>query len=504
MKKIIIIGSGIGGLTAGVYGQMNGYKTTIFESHSIAGGQCTSWKRKGYTFDPTLHMFNGFKPNTKINSFWKETGALPCEMVKRNEYVSSVSEDGTTFHNYFDTEKLENHLKSLAPEDSKLIDEYVNGIKAFTSDLDWFGINYFGSFLEKLSIAPFFLARLKYFKYTMGSFGKRFKNPLLHKAIPLVRNAIPEVPLFAYLAEHCSSIIEDIGWPKGGSITIAQNIAKRYEELGGEINFNKKVIKILTEINRACGIELEDGTKHYADYVISNADGRKTILDLLDGKFANKKIISFCDPNPEDKDVHMSVQLFLGVKRDLSNLPSSMILFLDKPVTIGSTKCNHLDLQLYGYDPSMAPEGKGVIKIELPLKPSYFSQFANNKVAYKETKEKITKQVIKLLNSQFPDIEKDIEVTDLCTLLSWEHFMKGSHGFNNFPNKHRELTDIRNILDVLFGLNKIDSLPKLKNFYFAGQWVTSMGSLFTNAASGRSIIQKICKQNKVNFKSNLN
>ena len=44
-KSIIIIGAGLSGLSAGCYGQMNGYRTQIFEMHSKAGGACTSWKR---------------------------------------------------------------------------------------------------------------------------------------------------------------------------------------------------------------------------------------------------------------------------------------------------------------------------------------------------------------------------------------------------------------------------------------------------------------------------
>jgi phytoene dehydrogenase-like protein len=48
-RSIIIIGAGMGGMAAGVYGQINGYDTQIFEMHTKPGGQCASWKRKGFT-----------------------------------------------------------------------------------------------------------------------------------------------------------------------------------------------------------------------------------------------------------------------------------------------------------------------------------------------------------------------------------------------------------------------------------------------------------------------
>lgn len=48
-KSIIIIGAGTSGLAAGCYGQMNGYRTHIFEMHDNPGGVCTSWQKEGCT-----------------------------------------------------------------------------------------------------------------------------------------------------------------------------------------------------------------------------------------------------------------------------------------------------------------------------------------------------------------------------------------------------------------------------------------------------------------------
>jgi phytoene dehydrogenase-like protein len=499
-KKIIIIGSGMGGMATGIYGQLNGFDTTIFEAHHQPGGQCTSWQRKGYTFDACLHSFGGFKPRTKLNAFWQELGALPCEMVKRNEYVSTVFPDGTYFHNYFNIDKLQSHLKQLSPEDSAVIDEYIGGIKSFITDYDWFGISNFGSFWEKISLIPFFLPRIKYFRYTLGSFAKRFKHPLLGKAFALLRNSMPDIPLFAYLAEHTVYINGDGGWPRGGGLTLSKNMAARYSKLGGTIHYRKKVVKILTVNNRACGIELEDGTQYKADFIVSNADGRKTILEMLGGKYMNRKVARYCEPYPENIEVPFCVQVCLGVNRDLSVYPSALIMFLDNPTVICGHTCDHLDMQIYGFDPSLAPVGKGVIKVELFGKLSYFSRIYQDKAAYRAEKNKIAEQVICLLEKQFLDLRQDIEVIDVTTLHTWERFMGGTQGYHNFPQKYKEPTDIRNILDFLFGLNRMYTLPGLKNFFFTGQWVTSMGALPTNALTGKTVIQKICKQCGIKFK----
>ncbi|MDP4268233.1 MAG: NAD(P)/FAD-dependent oxidoreductase, partial [Bacteroidota bacterium] len=99
---------------------------------------------------------------------------------------------------------------------------------------------------------------------------------------------------------------------------------------------------------------------------------------------------------------------------------------------------------------------------------------------------------------QFPDLKQDIEVIDVSTLNTWERYMKGSQGFNNFPNKFH-VASLRNAINFIFSLDRMYTLPGLKNFFLAGQWVTSMGSLFSNAASGREVVQKICKQCGVRF-----
>ena len=492
MKKIIIIGSGMGGMAAGIYGQLNGFDTIIFEAHSQPGGQCTSWKRKGYVFDGCMHHFGGGSPQTKVEAFWQELGVQPCEKVEVNELISAVFPDGTSFHDYCDLEKLESHLKQLSPEDADIIDEYINGIRLFQKK-DTIGDLMLGSLGEKFSSLPAFFRLLKYFKYTLGSFAKRFKHPVLQKAFPLLHYSCPEFPLFGQLCKEANIAKGGIAWPRGGSLTVSGNLAARYIELGGTIHYCKKVVKILTDNNHACGVELEDVTQHKADFVVSNADGRKTIMQMLEGRYINKKIARYCEPNP-DKDLEWSVMVFLGVKRDLSAYPPALIMFLDKPVDICGYTCNHLDLQTYGFDTSMAPAGKSVIKVELFSKISYFSRLYNDKEAYQSEKNKIAEQVITLLEKQLPGIRQDIEVIDVVTLHTWERYMGGSQGWFNWPNKKFSIPG-----DV-FGLDNRFTLPRLKNFYLAGQWATSAGALLLNAISGKTVVQKICKQCGIKFK----
>ena len=74
-KKIIIIGGGVAGLSTGIYGQLNGFDTKIFEMHSVPGGQCTAWDRKGYRFDYCIHWLIGTRYSV-FHDIWKETNVI--------------------------------------------------------------------------------------------------------------------------------------------------------------------------------------------------------------------------------------------------------------------------------------------------------------------------------------------------------------------------------------------------------------------------------------------
>lgn len=74
-KSITIVGAGMAGLAAGIYGRLNGYNTRIFEMNSVPGGQCASWTRNGYTFDACIHHLFGCSDASSIYSLWRDLGS---------------------------------------------------------------------------------------------------------------------------------------------------------------------------------------------------------------------------------------------------------------------------------------------------------------------------------------------------------------------------------------------------------------------------------------------
>ncbi len=133
-NSIIIIGGGIAGLAAGVYGQMNGYKTSIYEMHTLPGGLCTSWQRKGYTFDGCIHWLVGTNPKSGSHVMWEELGALKdVEIVDHEAFLSVQNTDGKVFHMYADVDRLEKHMLELAPVDAAVIKDFCGAVRKLGS-----------------------------------------------------------------------------------------------------------------------------------------------------------------------------------------------------------------------------------------------------------------------------------------------------------------------------------------------------------------------------------
>ena len=129
MKKIVIIGGGIAGLSSGCYAKMNGYDVDIFEMHNLPGGLCTAWKRKGYTFDVCIHWLEGTSPNSPFHSIWQELGVIQDKKIYYKDVSVRLFLNGQIVNFYCDPDKLAKHLKEIAPEDSETIDELVYTIR---------------------------------------------------------------------------------------------------------------------------------------------------------------------------------------------------------------------------------------------------------------------------------------------------------------------------------------------------------------------------------------
>ena len=127
MKKVIIMGSGIAGLSAGCYLQMNGYDTQIFEAHNHPGGVCTSWTRKSYTVDNCIHWLVGSNPSDNFYRLWNELVDMNGrKFVDTKEWMRVETPDGQCMRVFTDIDKLEQEMLEKSPADERLIRSFIS------------------------------------------------------------------------------------------------------------------------------------------------------------------------------------------------------------------------------------------------------------------------------------------------------------------------------------------------------------------------------------------
>jgi phytoene dehydrogenase-like protein len=495
-KSMIIIGAGFAGLAAGIYGRLNGYTTQIFEMHNQPGGLCTSWKRKGYTFDACIHWLVGSSPESSYNAMWRETGvARNREFVYADEYCRCEGSDGRTVIFYADIDRLESHLLSLSPQDEGTIRDFINGIRMcaafdFPSDSEPLPVRLMKSVATFFTFMKHGRSFREWTKVTGDVFANRFRDPLLKEAFREIW--IPEFSVVFMLFTFAWLHRRNAGYPIGGSLPMSQALEARYRELGGVLHYNKMVARILTSEGRATGIRLVDGTEMAAARVISAADGYATLFNMLDGKYLDPKT-----REPYDKWPIFPSLLFvsLGVNRRFDEIPvtvSGISFALREPVMIADKMCERLPVHIYNQDPTMAPEGKTAMTIMLGSDYEYWKKLAEDRNTYVQKKNEIATLIIRLLEQRFPGISDQVEVTDVATPLTFERYTgnwKGSfEGWLITPDNAYTMTK-----------PMLQTVPGLKNFYMCGQWVEPGGGLPTSIMSARRLMKKICREDGRRF-----
>jgi phytoene dehydrogenase-like protein len=497
-NSIIIIGAGFAGLAAGIYAQMNGYKTQIFEMHDKPGGLCTSWKRKAYTIDACIHWLVGSSPKSNMHDLWEEVGITQGrEFIDMDEYMRFENPDGRILTFYTDVDRLEKHLLEFSPVDAEHIREFIGGIRmCLAFDQPSKHTPAAKRLMKKFKVIFGFIKNGKkiqqWMKMTSSDFACRFKNPLLRKALEEIW--IPEFSMFFMLFTFAYMHNKNAGYPMGGSMPMSQALEKRYKELGGVINYGKRVEKIITSNDIAEGIRLTDGTEHHSNIVISAADGYNTIFKMLEGKYTDENI-----RNSYDKWSLFPPLIFigLGVNRKFDDIPYSVSGFsfpLKKPVQIGDKMHERLAVHLYNYDPSMSPEGRTALTLMFETDYEYWKKLSENRMEYEQKKDEIASTVIDLLDQRFPGISSQVEMIDVATPMTFERYTgnwKGS--FEGW------LITPENSNVVMKPMSQ--TLPGLGNFYMCGQWVEPGGGLPTGVMSGRRLVKSLCKEDRKKFRT---
>jgi len=492
-KKVVIIGGGVAGLSAGVYSRLNGFDTEIIEMHSVTGGQCTAWDRKGYRFDYCLHWLVGTRMGP-FHDIWNETGVLNSDIkiVDHEVHTKMFDEKGREFILYTNLDRWEKFLCEMAPEDKDRIKRMCNDMRksAFLQPFsDPPGLrNPLVSFFSLFKMMPVMMLFAKYGRMDCKAYFKKlgFTNKTLIDFFDGIYgsrdfSALAFIMMFAWFNQ------KNAGYLIGGSLPMAQRMTDRFISLGGKMTTKARVKEIVVEDNTARGVILEDGTQINADYVISAADGYATIYGMLKGQYLTKKIIHAYNNWELFTPI---VQVSFGIKRKIeTDIPVETWLVKDR--MIGRTKTIHgYSVMNYSHDATMAPEGKTVLVMRFDSPWEHWKDLKGEE--YKKEKEQIKADAIAILESIYPGITVDIEACDVATPLTdvkYTGVWKGSYeGF---------MPSSKNLMD-----NLPPFIKGLKNFYMAGQWLFPGGGLPPAGQSGKWAIQYICRDEKRKFRVN--
>lgn len=488
-NKVIIIGGGIAGLACGCYLQMNGIQTEILEASLIPGGCCTAWHRGPYVFDGCLRWLIGTHPPSAFNQIWRELGAIAGrKVIVQDDIVRVEAVDGKTLIVPADLDKLAREFKRIAPEDSKLIDQLVRDARRAAPlepplDKPLELMTHYEKIRTGLRYLPMVPIVFRWKNLPIAAYLARYKNTFLREALQTIAST-----------EHMSALVlvmvlafrtrKNTGFIAGGSWDFAMAIADRYTRLGGTVRYNAKVTSIKVEDNRASGVECSDGSVVPAVTVVSCADGYTTIFKMLEGRFTGKQIRYIYE---NCKTFPGLIQVSLGIRQLFPDAPHTLNLALLQPLCVDDqTRHARLEVETFGSDSALCPEGTTVMTVRLPTRYEFWTDLKRNAPKrYRAEKQSVIQAIIAILDKRFPGLAKHIERSDIATPATFMRYT------GNWQGSYEGWLPTPRIL----GRRIPYTLPGLKNFYMAGHWVVAGGGLPSAALSGRYVAQMICAQN---------
>ena len=489
VRQVVIVGGGIAGLSAAVYALRCGYKVLVLEQGDVAGGLAMSWERGAYTFETCLHWFVGSKPGGELNGIWREVFDVDrLTFVNHDEFVRIETESGDTLHVWTNADRLEEELLRRAPQDGKAIHDLIHSLRILGRFrlLDPAG-GLADNWLNILRDLPVFPLLMRLGRMSGREYGKRFADPLLRSFFS--EGDVGRLSAVAMVLSLAWMHGGNAGYCIGGARAIIRGIEERIKELGGEVRLRAKVRRIMVENDAAVGVELAGGEQVMADWVISAADGHQTVFELLDGKYADEATRKLFDAR---ETFASYIQVSLGVGMDLKDQPPALTRVLNSAITLDPlTDVRSIGFRFFHYDPTFAPTGKCAVTSFLPTRNyGYWSELrAKDPRAYYAEKHRIADAIIGVLERIVPGARAAVETVDVATPATvmrytgnWKGSMEGwlvepGQGFRPLPN----------------------TLPGLRRFLMAGQWVMPGGGLPSGPMTARPAVKAMCRHDGVPF-----
>jgi phytoene dehydrogenase-like protein len=243
------------------------------------------------------------------------------------------------------------------------------------------------------------------------------------------------------------------------------------------------------EDSAAVGVQFEDDSEQRADVVISAADGYTTIFKMLQGQFVNNKIR---DRYQNWKPFPPMIFAGVGVNRLFPDSPHTVegtTFELPQPVNFSGKAHTDLHVRIHNIEPGFAPAGKTVLTSSIECDYEFWKALAADPAAYAAEKEKISMSLISALEQIWPGISSKVEMVDIAT----------PHTFERYTSNFRGSITGWELTPQQGGAIISKSLPGLKNFWMAGQWVYPGGGLPGGVSTAREVIRRQCGLDKKQF-----
>ncbi len=500
MKKIVIIGGGIAGLTAGIFAIKNNFEPIILEKNSIVGGECTGWDREGYHIDGCIHWLVGTKEGTPIRNLWDAVGALKSVEIYEPESFMSFDYKNHRVHFYRDLKRMEKSWLEISPADEEAIKEFCNDISklhnfnfpvAKPMDL----MNIFEKIKFMFSMKDIGPLMNKYGKLRLTELADKFKHPALRAAIGSF------LPAGDYSA---ISVIFPLGTftggqssiPMGGSKAMAMRMLEYYKSLGGIVETNCEVVSVDIDESKVLSVKGKNDQVYTGDYFVAALDAKELFSKLLEGEY-NDKAFEKRFRNISDYPLASNIYIGISYKGEIKNLPRTLKFPVnDVNIHQNNKKLEYLQMTHYGYESDFAPEGHTAITVainQFETELDWWEKLCENKSLYEKEKVRIGAEVIKAIENQIPSMKDQLKVLDVATPQTYVRYCNAYRGaFMGFwPTINgKEMQHIGNI-------------KGLDNIFLSGQWLQPPGGLPTALITGKDTIMRLCKKEGRKFQQNL-